>query len=59
MPSFYPMYICMRGPDPYSEFGSGSRKLQTTDPIWIRIHNYALDSKFRVNADTQILNFAI
>ena len=25
--------------DPYSEYGSGSRKLLNTDPIRIRIHN--------------------
>ena len=38
MPPFYPMFACV-DPDPYSENGSGSRKLPNTDPIQIRIHN--------------------
>ena len=38
LPPFYPIYACV-DPDPYSEYGSGSRKFLNTDPIRIRIHN--------------------
>ena len=31
-------------PDPYSGYGSGSRKLMKKDPIRIRIHNTAVDT---------------
>ena len=38
LPPFYPLFARV-DPDPYSEYGSGSRKLLNTDPIRIRIHN--------------------
>ena len=38
MPLFYPKFAFV-DPDPYSEYGSGSRKLLSTDLIQIRIHN--------------------
>ena len=36
MPPFYPIFACVD-----LEYGSRSRKLLNTDPIWIRIHNTA------------------
>ena len=35
------MFACV-DPDPYSENGSGSRKLLNTHPIRIRVHNTGL-----------------
>ena len=36
--AFPPIFKCV-DPNPYSEFGSGSRKLLNIDLLWIRIHN--------------------
>ena len=38
-------------PDPYSEYGSGSRKLLNTDPIRIRIHNTGHSSILSVGVE--------
>ena len=45
------------GPDPHSEYGSGSTKLLNTDPTWIRIH-YSAESNIRIrNTSLQNLCF--
>ena len=33
-------------PDPYLAYGSGI-KLQTTDPLWIRVHNTGFDKMYK------------
>ena len=38
MPLIYPIFTCV-DLDPYSEYGSGSTKFLSKDPIWIRILN--------------------
>ena len=38
LPLIYPIFACL-DPDTFSECGSKSTKVLTTDSIWIRIHN--------------------
>ena len=41
----YPIFTCVDpDQDPYSDYGSESRKLMNADPIWILIHNTAAEN---------------